>query len=118
VRRRNRRNVMDVRLRLELFRDRAEELRHTRLLQSGFTPGVTIHGRRLEEGEGPWELSFVPREPDADDLCSCVTIFRPFILQDEPVYLFSIYNLCHQHLTHKQFKTYLAKSREIFTDGA
>src|ERR671931_2437787 len=112
--RRKHRNVTDVRLRLELFRDRAEELRHTRLLQSGFHPGVSIHGHCLEEGEGPWELSFVPHELDADNLRSCVTIFRPFISQDEPVYLLSIYNLCHQYLTHEQFKTYLAKSREIF----
>ena len=108
------RNPMDVKLRFELFRDRSEELRHTRILQSGFNPGVTMHGRCLDGVEGPWELSFESYEPDADDLRSCVTVFRPFILQDEPVHLFSIYNLCHQHLTHEQFKTSLAKSREVF----
>jgi hypothetical protein len=107
---------MNVRLRFELFRDRSEELRHTRLLQSGFNPGVTLEGRRIGGTEGPWEVTFIPHEPDPEALRSFLTLFRRFISQDEPVHLFTIYSLCHQYLTNEQFKTYLAKSREIFAE--
>jgi hypothetical protein len=35
-------------------------------------------------------------------------------LKNDPIInLFAIYNLCHQHLLNKQYKAYLAKSRQI-----
>jgi len=91
-----------------LFRARAEELRNTHLIRESFNPGITIKWDRMRG------LRFKSREPNEDSLRSFLLTFRQFILNDEPVFLYRIYNLCQKHLTSDKLKNYLSESREIW----
>ena len=93
---------------LQLFKARAEELRNTRLIRESFNPGITIRWNRMQG------LRFKSREPNEESLRSFLLTFRQFILNDEPVFLFIIYNLCQKHLASDKLKDYLSKSREIW----
>jgi hypothetical protein len=101
---------------LELFRERAEELRQTRFLRDTLFRG---YGFKIEAQQVPgtldkYEATFSLSDFDVEDLRSFLTLFRRFFLKDDPVInLFSIYNLCHQHLINEQYKDFLVKSREI-----
>lgn len=93
---------------LELFKERGDELNSTRLVASGF--GLTSRiGWRGDEG-----LKIELAEVDKDDLCSFLTVFRHFISNDEPTYLFSILNICHQYLNNKNVKNELIELRKAW----
>lgn len=91
---------------LELFVYRVDELRNTRLLKNGFNPSFSMNWHHLNG------MRFQTRVPDDEDLRSYLLTFRQFISNDEPVYLFKIYNLCHQHITSDRLKTDLIESRK------
>jgi hypothetical protein len=91
-----------------LFKARAEELRNTRLIRESFNPGITISWNRMQG------LRFKSREPNEESLRSFLLTFRQFILNDEPVFLYKVYNLCQKHLMSDKLKDYLSKSREIW----
>lgn len=93
---------------LKLFRARAEELRNTRLIREGFNPGITINWNKMQG------LRFKSREPDEENLRSFLLTFRQFISNNEPVFLYKIYNLCQKHLINDKLKEYLIKSREAW----
>lgn len=99
---------MNVSEQFLLFRAKAEELRNTRLIRESFNPGITIKWNRMQG------LRFKSREPNEENLRSFLLTFRQFILNDEPVFLYRIYNLCQKHLTSDKLKNYLSKSREIW----
>jgi len=99
---------MNVSEQFLLFRAKAEELRNTRLIRESFNPGITIKWNRMQG------LRFKSREPNEENLRSFLLTFRQFILDDEPVFLYRIYNLCQKHLTSDKLKNYLSKSREIW----
>lgn len=102
--------------RLELFRERAEELRQTRFLRDTLVGGYgfKIAAQQVPGTLDEYETAFSLSDFDAEYLRSFLTLFRRFFLKDDSVInLFSIYNLCHQHLINEQYKVFLVKSREI-----
>jgi len=101
--------------RLELFRERAEELRQTRFLRDTLVGGyrLKIEARQILGTQDEYETIFSTSPYDPELLRSFLTLFRRFFLKNDPIVnLFPIYNLCHQHLTDEQYKAYLAKSRQ------
>lgn len=50
-------------------------------------------------------------QPDEDDLRSFLTIFRKFISQESPIYIYKIFNLCQQHIMDDNIKHDLAEAR-------
>lgn len=105
------RNLINVTEQLGLFRFRAKQLEEARLLRNSASFGLTI---RASSTEG---MSFSSQEPDEEDLRSFLLSFRQFILNDDPVYLFKIYNLCQKHITSDKLKKYLVQSREAWKKG-
>lgn len=97
-----------VREQLELFVAKARELEDGRLFRNDPTHSFSMRWNRVEG------LQFASREPNEEDLRSFLLTFRQFISNDEPIYLFRIYNLCQQHLTSDAFKGYLIESRKIW----
>lgn len=97
---------MSPRERLELFRRREAELSNTRLVRSRYNLSLNI---KYDETSG-LQLSMTP--PDEDDWRSFLLTFRQFISQDEPVFVPSTYNLCHQIITDDVVKQNLAASRQ------
>lgn len=100
---------MDPLDQLRLYQARVHELTDTRLVRGGFNPGLTINFDRMNG------LQFASREPDSDDLRSFLLTFRMFMSDQEPVFLYRIYNLCHQHLRSEELKGYLVESRKAWT---
>lgn len=102
--------------RLGLFRERAEELRQTRFFRDTLLGG---YGFKIEAQQVPGTLDeynaiFSLSDFDDEYLRSFLTLFRRFFMANDPIInLFSIYNLCHQHLINDQYKAFLIKSREI-----
>jgi len=92
---------------LKLFLERVEELRHCKLLQD-FNIKMSVKWNEIDG------LSFTSKYPNEEYLRSYLLIFRQFILNNEPVFIHKIYNLCQCYLIDEQFKTYLKKSREIW----
>lgn len=93
---------------LELFLFRTDQLQNTRLIKSGFKPSFSMSYDRMTC------VQFSSKTPDDDDLRSFLTILRQFISQEEPIYLFKIYNLCQQKLLNDNLKHNLVKAREIW----
>jgi hypothetical protein len=117
----NREIVMDWRdlslvQRLELFRERAEELRQTRFLRDTLAGDyeLKIEARLIPSTLDEYETAFSISEFDSEDLRSFLTLFRRFFFKNDPVInLSSIYNVCYQNLKNEQYKAFLVKSREI-----
>jgi hypothetical protein len=100
--------------RLELFRERAEELRQTRFLRDTLVGGYRfkIEAKQIPGTLDEYETIFSISPYDEQDLRAFLTFFRRFFLKNDPVVnLFAIYNLCHQHLENEQYKAFLAVSR-------
>lgn len=106
--RRTRRNTfeaMSVRERFQLFVQRVGELNRTRLAQDGFDWALQIH---FDRDHG---VSVDLQQPDEDLLRSFLLALRQFMSQGEPVYLFTIYNLCNNHIASDFLRQQLAESR-------
>lgn len=99
---------LSIREQLELYTARVEQLWRTRLLQNGLSPSFSM---KWDYVQG---LRFESSVIDEDDLRSFLLTFRQFISNDEPVFLFRVYNLCYQHFTSDELKEYLVKSRETW----
>jgi hypothetical protein len=100
--------------RLELFRERAEELRQTRFLRDTLVGGyrLKIEAKQIPGTLDEYETFFSISPYDEQDLRAFLTFFRRFFLKNDPVVnLFEIYNLCHQHLENEQYEAFLAVSR-------
>ncbi len=101
-------NIVDL---LHLYRAKVEELRNSRLLQEGFNPGLTINWNKMQG------LRFVSREPDETSLRAFLITFRQFVLNNEPIFINKIYNLCHKYLISDKLKEYLIKSRKDWKEA-
>jgi hypothetical protein len=107
---------LSVAQRLELFRERAEELRQAQFLKNTLVAGyeLKIEAQLIPGTQDQYETIFSFSPYDAEYLRSFLTLFRRFFLKNDPVVnLFAIYNLCQQHLVNEQYKAYLSKSRHI-----
>jgi hypothetical protein len=99
---------------LERFVERADRLRHTRLMQKGLSTELsyTFDGRT-----SPNLIQGQLRQPDEDDLKAFLVDFRPFVLQREPVYVGRVYNQLEQRLTDTDRRDALRISRERWKNG-
>jgi len=72
--------------RLELFRDRAEELRQTRFLRNTLAAGyaLNIEGKLIPGTGGRYEVTFSISPYDVEDLRSFLTLFRRFFAVHDP----------------------------------
>jgi len=87
-----------------LFIERSDELDRTRLCQSGSELGVTF---KVVEGR----TEIVPRFPDEEDLRSYLVVFRHFLLDREPVFLYRVFTLCEMDLTSDPHKVKARSAR-------
>lgn len=101
---------MNIREQLELYKARAEELRHTYLIRRCFNPSITIKWDRMQG------LRFESKEPNEEHLRSFLITFRQFISNEEPVFLYRIHNLCQQYLTSDELKGYLVTARKAWKE--
>jgi len=106
---------MNVIQRLELFRDRAEELRQTRFLRNTLVAyQMKVDMNLIPSTQDQYEVTYTPSPHDEEDLRSFLMLFRRFFWKDDPIInLFAISNLCHLHLTNETYKSYLIKLRQI-----
>ena len=91
---------------LRLFIERAEELRKSTFIQSGFVSH--LHAER--SGTAP--ASTTISEPDEDDLRSFLLTYRQFISNDDPIYIHKVFNLCYTHITDSKGKALLVNARK------
>jgi hypothetical protein len=96
--------------RLELFIKKFEELQSTELARKGFR---VQHRVRYSPGSVEYDLI----QPDESDLREYLLTFRPFISENEDVFLNRIFNICHQRLTSDEMKQSLAQARQSFERG-
>ena len=98
--------------RLELYVRKVRDLQANTLVRDGFECGFTMKGS-ADSGE----VQFSATQPNEELFKSMLLSLRQFISQDEPVYIFSIYNICHRVLTNETHRKYLAKSRTILKEA-
>ena len=91
---------------LELFVERANEIRSLRLVKNGVNTGLKISWNK-EKG-----LSLSFKDVDEDDLKSFLMTFRHFISKEEPIFIYRIFNICHKRILNDKIKCYLIKSRD------
>lgn len=100
---------------LERFVERADRLRHTRLIQNGFSAELSYtfggYGSSANTIQGRL------KQPNEDDLKSFLLDFRPFTLQRDSVYLGRVYNRLEQCLTNTARRDALRASREGWKQG-
>lgn len=93
---------------IELFLERVDELRGTKLIANGFRISSKIS---WDEEEG---VKVELPEISDDSLRSLLTIFRHFISDNEPTYMYSIFNLCHRLLSNDSLKSELIEIRKYW----
>ncbi len=91
--------------RLELFIEQAGRLANRRLVQAGFDTSLTITA-----GGGPPSVSWA--RPDQEEFHAFLVDLRPFISDQEPVFLNRVYNLIQCYVTDPKLRYEARKSRE------
>ncbi|MBD3334852.1 MAG: hypothetical protein GF355_05000 [Candidatus Eisenbacteria bacterium] len=99
---------LTVREHLELFLARADDLRHTAMIERGSGTHLSIRYDRVVG------VRFEAKHPSTEVIRSFLTVFRRFISKGELVFLPRIYNTCMQRMRSDQLKTRLVESREIW----
>jgi len=99
---------MDTLEKLKLFREKAEELRKSRLLKKGINLEFSITWNQTKG------ILIETEKPDEEDLRSYLLTFRQFIAEGEPIYLPHICNLCFQKITNEDLRTRLNEAREAW----
>lgn len=99
---------MNIRKKLELFREQVDVLTETNLMQKGHKSSITLtpHSEKVWNIEVSW--------PDEDDLRSFLTVFRLFISDNEPVFLSRIYNICIEHVKDSEVRQILEENRKYW----
>ncbi|HET7076896.1 MAG TPA: hypothetical protein VFM49_05535 [Chloroflexia bacterium] len=90
---------------IELFRYRATRLWEQPLVQAEYSPSLKIQS---DQTAG---FRVLVNEPDETQLKAFLVDFRPFIMEQEPIYLDKIYNLCHQYVTDEHLRAELVEAR-------
>lgn len=88
---------------------RARELSDTRLLRSWRGTKLTVNYDYLSG------LKIQSHQPDEEDLRSCLVTLRQFLMNDEPVFIFRIYNIAQLHLASDDLKKKLQDSRKLWS---
>jgi len=97
--------ILSVRDQLQLFMKQLNALRTTRLWRE---QRVHFELEVKYDGDG---TRVVVHEPDEDDMLAYLVRLRPFILNDEPVNLTTVYNVCFRHTLSDQIKARLTMWR-------
>jgi hypothetical protein len=105
---RSRQKNIDPLFDLNLFCEKALELRNSELIRQGSSLSLSIKGN----DKGILEIS--SKEPNENILRSGLTILRQFIQNGEPINLFYIYNLCQKYIKNDIYRDYLQKSRSLW----
>jgi hypothetical protein len=95
---------------LKLFREKAEELKQSRLLQKGISLKFSITFDRTKG------MQIETKKPDEEDLRSYLLTFRQFISEEEPIFVRHICNLCYQIITDRELRKRLAESKELWKE--
>src|SRR5262245_59895612 len=82
---------------IALFMRRGRELWESRVRRAGLAVSFRIEYRSEDK-----TISHSLAELDSADLRSFLIIFRKFISDDSPIFLPSIYNLCHQFISNDE----------------
>jgi hypothetical protein len=90
------------------FLERVEELESTRLLRNGFSVSLNIS---CDDTRG---LSAEVTPVDIDDLRSFLTVFRHFVSNNEPMFLYTVFNTCQQYLNNDALKAELVEIRKFW----
>jgi len=96
---------------LRYFSARADEMGKCRLLKRGFKAELTLH---FEIMKPPM---FTEAVVDNDDFRSFLTYLRPFVSEDEPVYVNRIANVCWKHLRDEKLKGFLKEARRQWKES-
>jgi hypothetical protein len=96
---------------IELFLRRGKELWETRAIKQGFS--ISYNFRWTADDNN---LAIKSKEPDIDDLRSFLTVFRKFISNDSPIYLPTIFNICHKHISNLECREALADARQYWNE--
>jgi len=91
---------------IALFKERVDGLKSTKLVASGFDTTSTIIWD--EDKEPSVKLPNI----DNDELRSFLAVFRHFISNSEPIYLYNIFQICLQYLTNYTLKNHLIDARK------
>jgi hypothetical protein len=94
--------------RFAAFVRRADDLVATRLAKAGFHVGLTLTGSALQPA------TMTPRFPDEEELRSYLTVFRPFILEGDPVFLGRVFNVAERALTSDLHRNALRSARKAY----
>jgi len=99
---------------LERFVERADRLRHTRLMQNGLSTELSY---KFDIRTSPSLIQGQLRQPNEDDLKAFLLDFRPFVLQREPVYVGRVYDQLERRLTDTERRDALRISRQRWKHG-
>lgn len=105
VRNRSYLQTFSERERLELYLDRHQGLLDSRLIKSGFSPSFTMNWNHLEG------MKIGVSQPNEDDLRSFLTIYRKFISESSPIFIYKIFKVCQLYLLSDQIKNNLIDAR-------
>jgi len=103
---------MDNKARLEIFLQRVEDLKNTKIVREGYNSGFTLNWTK-ESGV----LKFQFNQPDEDLFRSLLLSLRHFLQEKEPTFMNRIYNICDRCLTNEKHKNYLIKSRNFLNEA-
>src|SRR5438045_2471282 len=92
---------------VRLFAARVEQMRATRLFRDQAEYGYTF---RFSSERG---VEVEMREPDPDDFNSFILVFRPLIMDKEPIHYTRIANILVQALTDDHTRDELIKARDV-----
>lgn len=91
---------------VDLFLAKVDGLVDSALVKSGFSPGFSLTAK---EGQ-PAEL--LVRQPDETQLKAFLMDFRHFILNDEPVNVGKVFNLCFRLCAEGELKTLMRETNK------
>ena len=96
---------------LQLFAEKAEQLRTLRLAQSGMPWSFKV-GYDQKRG-----LYHSEQGPDEEELRSYLTLFRQFVSESEPVFVNRVFSLCDLYLTEERLRQELRNARARWSDA-
>jgi hypothetical protein len=93
---------------IDRFLERVEEFEGTRLLRNGFSVSWKIN---WDETKG---LSAEVTPVDDDDLRSFLAVFRHFVSDNEPMFLYKVFKTCLQYLNNDSLKAEFFEMRKLW----
>lgn len=96
---------------IELFEQRCRELADTKLMQTDLNITYTISYDR----DTGWHEEASP--VDETELRAMLTVFRPFVMETDPVYLDKVYQICELRITDNILRLNARESRRYWKEA-